>query len=660
MDISSLNPMQKKAVTTTQGRVLILAGAGSGKTKVLTLRMAYLIHECRVAPESILGLTFTNKAAAEMRGRLALLIGTKMAKKVTLSTFHSFCMYLLRKEAHHVGYTTNFTLFDRQDIQRLTSAIARDVLEHEGHLPSLAKTLDAIALFKNKGIRPEDIQGTGSKWHDQFARQVAGRLQDAMRAYNALDFDHLLWLAVELFEKCPDVLERYQARFQYVMIDEYQDTNPIQSRLAKLLTQKSNNLCVVGDDDQSIYSWRGADVANILRFDEAVTIKLEQNYRSTNTILRAANNVIGKNTKRHQKALWSDKGDGEKIEIFYAPNEVCEAEAVVDRLVKCKEERGLKWKDFAILYRSNALSRPLESALLRRQFLNEEKQYRGIPYQVYGGDEFYEHKEVKDLLGYLRVVVNPLDHEALLRIINYPRRGIGEKTLDLFTQEHRKTGVPLWELFTTEAFSEQIPEKARQGIREFIALIEWAKKECIGGDWAKVLRELIVKINFKKAIFEEVKSEAMRKWKLENVQELVSSLESYQKDKERQEPENRDLADFLLGCMLDEEAKAWADEKETEEDHVHLMTFHSAKGLEFPVCFLVGLEDHLIPHEKSIQEGDVEEERRLMYVAMTRAKEYLVMSMATSRKRMGSDTPSKPSRFLFEIPKELLHITKWN
>ena len=648
-----LNAAQHKAVTTTKGRVLILAGAGSGKTKVLTTRIGYLVNECHVPPESILGLTFTNKAAEEMRCRLGAFIGANIAKKVMLSTFHSFCMWLLRREAAVLGYTNDFTLYDRQDVNRLVTGIARDILEHEGAMPSLTKTIETIGLAKNRGLSPKEIVGTGSKWHDQFSQEVGQRLHDSLRAYNAVDFDHLLWLAVELLEQHPEVLARYQGRFQYVMIDEYQDTNPIQAKIAQLLTARSGNLCVVGDDDQSIYSWRGADVLNILRFENAEIITLDQNFRSTNTILRAANSVIEQNTKRHKKVLWSDKGEGASIEVFYAPTEAHEAEAVVNRLIQMKEEKKLNWGDCAILYRSNALARPIESALLRRPILTADNRYQRIPYQVYGGDEFYEHKEVKDLLAYLRVILNSNDHEALLRIINYPRRGIGEATLDILTQEHRSSGIALWQLLKERKKSLLIPERGQVGIEKFVKLIEWAKERFLSADLATAMQELIVKLHFHKAIFEEVKSDAMRKWKLQNIDELVNSIKEYQERSEKPL-----LVEFLSTMVLGDES--FRGKKNMEEDHLHLMTFHSAKGLEFRACFLIGLEDHLIPHEKSIQAGDVEEERRLLYVALTRAKEFLTLSMASSRKRMGSDTPSKPSRFLFEIPKELLRATRWD
>lgn len=657
MDLTHLNDPQREAVTTSEGRLLILAGAGSGKTSVLTQRIVYLINVCKVPPDAILGLTFTNKAAEEMRARLALHIEPKQAKKVILSTFHSFCMWILRREAIHLGYTKEFTLYDKQDLTRLMSSIARDVLEHEGQLPSVQKTLDVIALSKNKGLSPGEISGSGSAWHDGFAKEVGKRLNDSLRAYNAVDFDHLLWLTGELFERFPEVLSRYQSRFQYVMIDEYQDTNPIQAKVAHFLTEKSNNLCVVGDDDQSIYSWRGADVANILRFPNAKTVKLEQNFRSTNSILKAANALIDCNKERHRKNLWSTKGEGTPIEVFYAPTEVCEAEAVVKRLLRLKEKQGLHFSDFAILYRSNALSRPIESALLRHTYLTDDKQYRGIPYRVYGGDEFYEHKEIKDLMAYLRVIVNSHDHEAFLRIINYPRRGIGEQALGLMTKRHRSTGISLWQVMqeVLQEESSDISDRAKAGLKQFVELITWAKERFSSGDYAASMDELIQKLQFQKAIFEEVKSDAMRKWKLENVRELVSSLKEYQ-----EHGENPTLLDYLSSSILNRQQEQWKKEGQVESDHVHLMTFHSAKGLEFRATFLVGLEDHLIPHEKSLKEGTLEEERRLMYVAITRAKEYLTLSMASTRKRMGVEAKSKPSRFLFEIPRELMLTTKWD
>ncbi|MEI8125689.1 MAG: UvrD-helicase domain-containing protein [Parachlamydiaceae bacterium] len=657
---SGLNPEQCAAVKTVDGRLLILAGAGSGKTRVLTLRMAYLINHLNCDPRSILGLTFTNKAATEMRHRLGGMVDPKAVKQVTLSTFHSFCMQVLRAEIHSLGYTGKFTLYDEKDMQRLINAIARDLLEHEGQaMPSLQSTLDVISFAKNKGLQANEIEGTGSTWHDEFSKTVYDRLKSSMRAYNAVDFDSLLTLTVELFEKFPDILARYQERYLYLMIDEYQDTNPIQYRLAMLLASKNNNLCVVGDDDQSIYGWRGADIQNILNFKDAKIIKLEQNYRSTNTILKAANTVVSNNTKRHGKSLWSSRGEGELIEVFHAPTELDEAQAVVCRIDKMREKHGLLWKDIAILYRSNALSRPIEQALLKHKWKNGNAWVQGIPYQIFGGTEFYERKEVKDLMAYLRVIVNPLDQEALLRVINHPRRGVGDHALDLLTSYNRSEGMSLWSVIQDVDSEEhvlkgKISAQATRGIRNFIDIIQAAEKHFTSSSLRDAMLWLVEKVQYKKAIEEEVKSEQMRAFKWENVQEFISSMANFPSGSE-----TVSLEDFVLQMPLSSDFNGRLNQSDTE-DKVSLMTFHSAKGLEFPACFLVGMEDHIIPHEKSVKETGVEEERRLMYVAMTRAMKFLTISMARKRMRMGVESASSPSRFIKEIPKELLYVSEWH
>lgn len=658
----SHNPEQLRAINTVNGRVLILAGAGSGKTRVLTMRMAHLINSLGVSPKAILGLTFTNKAAAEMRHRIAGMVNSSLAKDVVLCTFHSFCMQLLRQEVHRLGYTSQFSLYDEKDTQRLINLIARDLLNHEGELPSLATATEAIIHAKNQGWLAEQIQGTGSEWHDKFTREVYTRLQDSMRAYNAVDFDNLLGLTVELFEKHPDILDKYQERFRYIMIDEYQDTNPIQYRLAAYLAAKYNNLCVVGDDDQSIYGWRGADIKNILQFDNAAVIKLEQNYRSTNTILKAANAVIQNNKNRYVKSLWSQRGEGELIEVFHAPSEMDEAEAVVQRLARMREEKGLQWKDMAILYRSNVLSRSFELALTQYTWKEGNQWLRGIPYQIHGGTEFYERREVRDLFAYLRVIANPLDQEALLRIINLPRRGIGEASLDALTAYNRANGIPLWNVLKEVSQSkndlqEKMTGKAQQGIEAFVSVIEQAQERFKEGVLQKSLEWLITTINYKKAIHDEVKSDQMRQFKWQNVEEFVSSLSDYEKRSTEILGEAPSLADFISTLPLGSDQHF--RKKSDEEDKVSLMTFHSAKGLEFPACFLVGIEDQIIPHEKSLKGTGIEEERRLMYVAITRAMHYLTISMARQRKRMGKECVSHPSRFLLEIPKDLMVMTSY-
>lgn len=665
---SGLNPQQKAAVMEINGRLLVLAGAGSGKTRVLTLRMAHLIRNHAIPPRSILGLTFTNKAAAEMRHRIGSLVEAGAAKHICLCTFHSFCMQILRSEIQHLGFTGQFTLYDEKDVQRLVNAIARDLLEHEGTMPSLAPTTEAITFARNRGLSVSEITGTGSEWHDQFTQNLYQRLHNSMRAYNAVDFDSLLSLAVELFEKCPEVLIKYQERFRYIMIDEYQDTNPIQYRLAELLSQKYNNLCVVGDDDQSIYGWRGAEVQNILNFKDASVVKLEQNYRSTNIILKAANAIIANNKNRHEKVLWSDKGSGSQIEVFAAPNEIDEASAVVCRIDRLREREGLEWKDFAILYRSNALARNFETAMIKHVWKDVGGAWvRGVPYQVFGGVEFYERREVKDLFAYLRVIVNPLDQVAMLRIINYPRRGIGEAALDLLTTYNRSQKVPLWDVLNGVVENDsgsgnlrgQIHPKALRGIEDFLEVINIAKGRFARPPLRDTMEWLIERISYRRAIEEEVKSQQMRDFKWENVQEFISTVDVYDRQAESNEQTAGSIEDYVLNTPLERD---WggASSKQGQENKVTLMTFHSAKGLEFPCCFLVGMEDHIIPHEKSLKQTGIEEERRLIYVAITRAKRFLTISMAKQRKRMGVDAQSKPSRFLFEIPPEYLKSTNWH
>lgn len=639
--MSFLNSEQQKAVRTTEGRVLILAGAGSGKTSVLTHRIAHLINEKGALPSQILGLTFTNKAAGEMRERVAKMIGSKKAKEVSLCTFHSFCMQVLRKEIHHLGYTNKFSLYDEKDIRRLAKTLARNMLQQEGELPSVEPLVNEISSLKNQGLSHETIK-------EPFTRQLAERMHTALRSYNAVDFDSLLTLTLELFKKHPEILATYQERFLYIMIDEYQDTNPIQYALAKCLSGKHNNLCVVGDDDQSIYGWRGAEVRHILEFPSDTTIKLEQNYRSTPTILDAANRVIANNSERHDKQLWSSQDRGEPISLFHAPTEVDEAQAVVARLLHMRESYKLKWKDIAILYRSNVLARPIEVALMQAGWKDGDQWRRGIPYQVFGGTQFFERSEIKDALAYLRVISNPRDQEALLRIINVPRRGISDRTLNLLTTFNRKNDLPLWNLLENIPPEININERARSAVENFVSLMKEAKEQFSSRKSHEAFEWLMEHINYKKAIEEDVKSEKMREFKWENIEQCKATLEEH----------GGSLDDFLTETLLDRDNVPDRKSKKGV-DAVNLMTFHSAKGLEFNTCFLIGLEDHLLPHAKSIEETGIEEERRLFYVALTRAKKHLILSMARKRKRHGKEELASPSRFLFEIPKELLKVSSW-
>lgn len=603
--MTRLNLEQKTAVETVHGRVLVLAGAGSGKTSVLISRCIHLIENHNVHPSHILGLTFTNKAAEEMRHRIKKRLGKESSEKIILLTFHSFCFHILKHEIHHLGYNKQFSLYDEKDMLRLTQTIE-----------------------KQEGIT-----------------SIEEEIAKCMKAYNAVDFDGLLSLTVELFKTFPEILKKYQNQFSYIMVDEYQDTNLIQYELVELLAKKHNNILVVGDDDQSIYSWRGAEVKHILNFPHKTLIKLEQNYRSTKQILDVANNVIKNNVERHQKVLWSQQLEGDKVHIFHATNEQAEAEAVVERIVALRREKNLKWSDFAILYRSNNLSRPFEMALLKKSYREKDQFVRGIPYRVVQGTEFYERTEIKDLLAYLKVICNPQDQTALLRIINYPRRGISPKTIDTLTAHQKKEKSSLWNIFH-QIDSLDITPQAKKGIEGFCHLIRDAQKKFETMPLKDAFMDLILTLDYKRVIEEEVKSEKARAFKWDNVLGLHAMIESY-------ESETPSLHDFLNTTLLDQNKLS---HQKGFRDEVHLLTFHSAKGLEFPACFLVALEDRYLPHEKSVAEGGLEEERRLFYVAITRARKYLTLSMAQKRTLHGKEKPTNPSRFLFEIPKELLTI----
>jgi len=660
-----LNPEQKEAVETTSGRVLVLAGAGSGKTSVLACRIAHLIQNENVPPSSILGLTFTNKAAKEMQERVAKFVSPKIAKQVTLCTFHSFCMQLLRKEIHRLGFTSSFSLYDEKDVKRVLTQIVRHTLEHEGDLPSLQATMQKITQSRNLGLAEIEEEENGEEsWYGSFSKDLLGRLQTCMRSYNAVDFDGLLTLTVQLLEEHPEALEKIQNKYKYVMIDEYQDTNPVQYKIANLLAGAHNNLCVVGDDDQSIYGWRGAEIKNILEFPYDKLVKLEQNYRSTPNILQAANQLIANNSERHKKELWSSQTESEPILLFHAPSDTEEAQSVVQRIVWYRKNKNLRWKDMAILYRSNALSKAFETSLIQAAWEEDGVWKRGIPYEVFGGTEFYERAEIKDLLAYLRVIENPMDEEALLRVINVPRRGISEKCLDKLTAYNRSHGLSLWEVLvaTTDPFFSLIDDlspKALSGIAKFISVIEKGKEKFKTDSLHKTFSDFIEEIEYKKAIREEVKSEKMREFKWDNVMSCVEALSSYEENKKTEDPEAIPTLQDFLSCTLLRSDRGPKKNDRQFEDKVHLMTIHSAKGLEFEACFLVCLEDRIMPHEKSVSEKELEEERRLMYVAMTRAKRHLILSMARERKRMGQKTATNPSRFLFEIPKDLLKIVSY-
>ncbi len=642
--LKRLNPKQLEAVMATEGRVLVLAGAGSGKTSVLIARIAYLIGEKKVDPTEILGLTFTNKAAREMRERLSKMIGKKLAEQVTLLTFHSFCYHLLREEIHRLGYTKQFSIYDEREMKRLVTG-----LSGEGEPPMSLET----AFETIKSVRSGSELDLKEPKHKAFVAEMLDELEGCMRAYNAVDFDSMLTLTLRLFQEHPEVLSACQNKFRYIMIDEYQDTNPVQFSIAQALSKKHGNLCVVGDDDQSIYGWRGAKVSHILEFKYDTLVKLEQNYRSTPRILTTANKVIANNRDRHDKELWSDKRTGNPIHIFHAPTDEGEAEAVVQRMLLMRRELTMRWSDMAILYRSNVLARPFEKVMMKTVWEGPNGYVRGIPYTISEGTEFYQRAEVKDFVAYLRVVSNPSDTEAVLRIINYPRRGISAQTLDKLTQYNRKAKRPLWDILQQVAhglFEDvEISKQGGQGIRAFVSLIERAQGRFQTEAKHDAAKWLFAESGYKEAIIKDVKSEQAQQFRWENIKQCLDMIEEDPSD---------DLHEFLATSMLDPAQKEQFTKK--NDDRVQLMTFHSAKGLEFPACFLVCLEDHVLPHEKSLLETGIEEERRLLYVAITRAEKFLTMSMARKRLFRGKEVATNPSRFLHELPKDELKVGTWN
>lgn len=636
---SQLNAQQKEAVHSIDGRILILAGAGSGKTKVIIERISHLIQTKNVPPEAILGLTFTNKAADEMKERLATFIGKKEAKKVILSTFHSFCVRILREEIGHLGFTEKFSLYDEQDFLRLAKSLARELAGTKA-VPSLKGCIEEINVQKNQAEIDLSLS--------PFAQKLAQKIKRSMRSHNAVDLDSLIPLTIELFEEFPEVLQKYQKRFRYIMIDEYQDTNGAQARLADLLTMQSKNLCVVGDDDQAIYGWRGAEVKNILRFRHEKLIKLEENFRCTKPILAAANSVIAYNKQRHGKTLWTNQKSERNLELFHASTAEEEAKGIIFRILEAKQ-KGIPFEEMAILYRSNALSRPFERALLRASWQKNGKWVRGIPFEVYGGLAFSETKEAKDVIAYIKLLDNPDDNEALLRILNVPDRLIHSNAIDHLTKTHRKEKKSLWQVISQLENSAEISARERTALSLLQEKVVDAKTRAKSSLYSAA-HYLLTQVGYQRAIMDEASSEKAAMFRLDNVEEILSGLKQYE-EQSKISGKTPSLQEFLSSANMT------LQPTKKMGFGVKLMTFHSAKGLEFHSCFLTCLEDHILPHEKCYH---LEEERRLFYVAITRAKKELCLSMSRKRKRHGKIKATTPSRFLHEIPKELFSFRSWD
>ena len=634
--LTGLNKEQQQAVQHTEGPLLILAGAGSGKTKVLTVRIAHLLAQ-GVNPYEILAITFTNKAAKEMKSRVEGLVGD-VANRIWLSTFHSFCAKFLRFEIDSfLGYNSNFTIYDTSDSQAVIKAALKALNLDDKYYP-VGAMIAAISDAKNKLLFASDFRKQARDFYQQKVADVYEYYERELRKNNALDFDDLLLVAVKLLQSNAAVLDKYSHRFRYVMIDEYQDTNHAQYLLAKLLASHWKNIAVVGDADQSIYAWRGADIQNILDFEKdypnCTSIKLEQNYRSTKIILDAANAVIDNNEGRPEKNLWTDKIEGAKIQHFTAQSEHEEAAFIGDTIAKKHDIHDVPYGDMAILYRTNAQSRVLEEALIKR----------ALPYTMVGGTKFYDRKEIKDVLAYLRVLYNPFDDLSLLRIINVPKRSIGATTVAKLQDYAREKGTSLFMTLTQLHLIDSIKGKTKEKLEEFGILIFTLVSEMEDKTVLDILESILDRTGYLAQL--EESTDPQDQARAENIGELLSVAKDFQDTNP-----SGTVEDFLEQVALVNDV----DSFEQEEAKVTLMTLHAAKGLEFPIIFLCGLEEGLFPHSRTLMNPEeIEEERRLAYVGITRAEKELYISNATTRTVFGRTSSYLPSRFIDEIPEELV------
>lgn len=654
IDIDTLNGPQREAVVTTEGPLLVLAGAGSGKTRVLTYRIANILDQDLAAPWEILAITFTNKAAAEMRERLAQLVGTR-SRGMWVSTFHSMCVRMLRADAERLGFTKNFTIYDTDDLKRLYKDIMAELNIDPKRFP-VNQLMNRISQAKNDLVTPGNFDA-----HDpvgKVAERVYERLQERLRAANAFDFDDLLLYGYLLLKNHEDVREAYQDRFRYLMVDEYQDTNRAQYAITQLLAAKNRNIMVVGDDDQSIYSWRGADLRNILEFEsdypEAKVVKLEQNYRSVGNILAAANAVIANNQHRKEKRLFTDSGDGEKISVYLATDERDEGRWIAGEIDRRRAE-GTSYNNMAVFYRTNAQSRMLEDMLLRA----------GVPYRIVGGTRFFDRAEIRDVMAYLTLVVNPADDIAAKRVVNVPRRGIGKTTIERIDQYGREMNMPFLTAAELAVVDPDIRASTRNAVGEFIQVIK--DGATYGGDLRKVVEMIIDKAGLIRALQDEGTDEA--RGRVENIQEFLGVVDEFVQTHDAEESDfaaptvgedesaepvrvlrGDSLADFIEWVRL----RTDLDTVTEDGQAVTLMTVHSSKGLEFDCVWVAGMEETLFPHMNSVGDAAaVEEERRLAYVAITRARKRLCLTCAQQRQIFGQTHANPVSRFIGEIPSEL-------
>lgn len=641
--VQKLNAPQREAVQTTEGPLLIMAGAGSGKTRVLTHRIAYLIEKNKVAPWSILAITFTNKAAREMQERVSALVGPS-GRDIWVSTFHSMCVRILRKDIDRIGFSQNFSILDSADqLSVIRSCMKDENIDTKKIEPKAVQA--AISSAKNELISPEAYDNKVGDYFQGIVAKIYKMYQQRLKNNNSLDFDDLIMKTIALFKAEPEALKFYQNKFRYIHVDEYQDTNRAQYMLCRMLADQHHNICVVGDSDQSIYRWRGADITNILNFEddypEAKTIMLEQNYRSTANILNAANSVISLNTSRKAKNLWTDKGEGDKISLYYAESEREEGYFVTDTIQKNKRN-GRKYSDHAILYRTNAQSRLMEETLIKSD----------IPYQIVGGIKFYDRKEIKDILAYLRLISNPDDDISLGRIINVPKRGIGDTTVSKLAEAAIVQGTSIFNVLGNLDLVD-VKGKTKEQLIEFYKMISFLHHSVDELTVTELTEKVLEMSQYKLELQRENTIEANTR--VENIEEFLSVTMDFE-----QRNEDRTLVAFLTDLALIADIDTMndsEDDAEQAEDSVILMTMHSAKGLEFPVVFIIGMEESIFPHSRALTDNDeLEEERRLAYVGITRAEEQLYLTSAKMRTLFGRTAFNMPSRFLQEIPEEVREV----
>lgn len=637
----ALNPRQQEAVHYLDGPLLVLAGAGSGKTRVITEKIVHLIKKCGLEPRQITAVTFTNKAAREMRSRVGRMLKSKEIKGINISTFHTLGLNIIRREIKTLGYKPGFSIFDDQDTENLLKELLRQDNIDESLLSALRWR---ISDWKNSMLNPEQALEQAEDNMDQRGALLYGLYQRSLRAYNAVDFDDLILLPTQLFQNHPDVLDRWQNRIRYLLVDEYQDTNSCQYQLVKQLVGVRQALTVVGDDDQSIYAWRGARPENLAKlkddFPRLKVIKLEQNYRSSGRILRSANQLISNNLHVFEKKLWSELGPGDPIRFIQCKNEPHETETVVSEIMGKTLKGEAKYGDFAILYRGNHQARVFETALRHHQ----------IPYFLSGGTSFFSRTEIKDVMGYLRLLANPDDDAAFLRIINTPRREIGPTTLEKLGNYATGRNIGLLEACDEMGLQQSLKGKPLERVQEFSRWIGEFQRRAENDHPVETARQLLKDIDYEDWLYEKSSSDSVAEYRWDNVNELVKWIENLHRSDHAGESLAEIITHLALQDMLEQQ-----DEDEGG-DRVHMMTLHAAKGLEFPRVFLVGMEEELLPHRSSIEEDNIEEERRLAYVGITRAQRSLTMTMASKRKRFGEVIECTPSRFLEELPQEDLKM----